>query len=110
MALGPKGEIWVIECKSSRADFVSDQKWSGYLEWCDRYFWCVDANFPIEILPAGTGVIIADDFDAHILQYGPETKLAPTRRKKLTLSVARTSMIRLQSKMDPTLQSKFSLD
>lgn len=38
MALGPKGEIWVIECKSSRADFQSDQKWEGYLEWCDRYF------------------------------------------------------------------------
>ncbi len=24
MALGPRGEIWVIECKSSRADFTSD--------------------------------------------------------------------------------------
>jgi len=34
MALGPKGEIWVVECKSSRADFQSDQKWQGYLAWC----------------------------------------------------------------------------
>ena len=33
MALGPKGEVWVIECKSSRADFMSDHKWQGYLEW-----------------------------------------------------------------------------
>ena len=24
MAVGPKGEIWVIECKSSRVDFTSD--------------------------------------------------------------------------------------
>ena len=24
MALGPKGEIWVVECKSCRADFTSD--------------------------------------------------------------------------------------
>ena len=38
IGLGPKGEIWVIECKSSRADFQSDFKWQGYLEWCDRYF------------------------------------------------------------------------
>ena len=38
MALGPKGEVWVVECKSSRADFQTDQKWQGYLEWCDRYF------------------------------------------------------------------------
>ena len=42
-ALGPKGEFWVIECKSSRADFIADGKWQGYLEWCDRYFWAVDA-------------------------------------------------------------------
>ncbi len=33
MALGPKGEVWIIECKSSRADFRADQKWQGYLEW-----------------------------------------------------------------------------
>lgn len=36
MALGPKGEVWIIECKSSRADFQGDHKWQGYLEWCDR--------------------------------------------------------------------------
>ena len=36
MGLGPKGELWVVECKSSRADFQSDAKWHGYLEWCDR--------------------------------------------------------------------------
>ena len=32
LALGPKGEFWVIECKSSRADFMADGKWRGYLE------------------------------------------------------------------------------
>jgi hypothetical protein len=32
MALGPKGDIWIVECKSSRADFMSDSKWRGYLE------------------------------------------------------------------------------
>ena len=36
MALGPKGALWVIECKSSRSDFITDRKWQGYLEWCDR--------------------------------------------------------------------------
>ena len=49
IALGPRGEIWVIECKSSRADFTSDAKWEGYLGWCDRYFWAVDAGFPTEL-------------------------------------------------------------
>ena len=48
MALGPKGEIWVVECKSSRADYMTDSKWQGYLEWCDRFFWAVDADFPTD--------------------------------------------------------------
>ena len=54
MALGPRGEIWVAECKSSRADFTSDAKWAGYLEWGDRYFWAVDEAFPTDLLPEGT--------------------------------------------------------
>ena len=101
MALGPKGEIWVIECKSSRADFTSDGKWDGYLEWCDRYFWAVDDGFPTEMLPSDTGLIIADAFDAEILRYGPETKLAAARRKALTLRVARLAAMRLQGMRDP---------
>jgi len=101
MALGPKGEIWVIECKSSRADFTSDSKWDGYLEWCDRYFWAVDDGFPTEMLPSDTGLIIADAFDAEILRYGPETKLAAARRKALTLRVARLAAMRLQGMRDP---------
>src|SRR6056297_4241226 len=60
MALGPKGEVWVVECKSSREDFMSDGKWQGYLDWCDRYFWAVDAGFPLELLPDETGLIMAD--------------------------------------------------
>ena len=62
MGLGPKGEIWVIECKSSRADFQSDSKWQGYLEWCDRYFWAVDLEFPTDLLPEGTGLILPPVF------------------------------------------------
>ncbi len=41
MALGRRGEIWVVECKSSRADLVADRKWQGYLPWCDRFFFAV---------------------------------------------------------------------
>ncbi len=101
MALGPKGEIWVIECKSSRADFQTDHKWQGYLEWCDRYFWAVDGDFPSELLPDETGLIIADGFDAEIIRMGPETKLAPARRKKLTGKFARHAARRLHGFRDP---------
>ena len=100
-ALGPKGEFWVIECKSSRADFTSDAKWQGYLDWGDRYFWAVDADFPTELLPAETGLIIADGYDAEIVRMGDETKLAPARRKKLLQKFARDAARRLQGYRDP---------
>ncbi|MDQ2091978.1 MmcB family DNA repair protein [Marimonas arenosa] len=103
MALGPKGEIWVIECKSSRVDFTSDQKWDGYLEWCDRYFWAVDVDFPTELLPDDTGLIIADAYNAEIIRLGPEEKLAPARRKALTLRFARHAARRLHGYRDPRL-------
>ena len=103
MALGPKGEIWVIECKSSRADFTSDAKWEGYLEWCDRYFWAVDADFPTDLLPDGTGLIIADAYDAEIIRMGPESKLAAARRTSLTRRFARHAGLRLQGLRDPVL-------
>lgn len=103
MALGPKGEIWVIECKSSRVDFTSDGKWQGYLEWSDRYFWAVDAAFPTDLLPEGTGLIIADGYDAEILRMPPEARLPPARRKALTQRFARHAALRLQMLRDPGL-------
>jgi len=105
MALGPKGEIWVIECKSSRADFQSDSKWRGYLEWCDRYFWAVDMGFPTDLLPEGTGLIIGDAYDAEIIRMGPEERLVPARRKKLTLKFARDAARRLHGLRDPGLKN-----
>lgn len=101
MALGPKGQIWVIECKSSRADFASDGKWQGYLEWCDRYFWAVDADFPVELLPEDTGLIIADGYGAEVIRMAPEEKVAPARRKKLVQKFATTAAQRLHGLRDP---------
>lgn len=103
MALGPKGEIWVIECKSGRADFMTDRKWQGYLDWCDRFFWAVDADFPTDLLPPGTGLILADGYDAEILRMGPETPLAGARRKMMVQKFARHAALRLQALRDPGL-------
>ena len=68
MALGPRGEFWLVECKSSRNDFQTDRKWAGYLEWCDQYFWAVNADFPTDLLPTESGLIIADGYDAEIIR------------------------------------------
>ncbi|WP_306152562.1 MmcB family DNA repair protein [Roseovarius sp. MMSF_3281] len=103
MALGPKGEIWVIECKSGLADFRADAKWQGYLEWCDRYFWAVDEGFPLEYLPEGTGLILADAYDAEILRMGPESKLPAARRSALTRRFARHAALRLHGVVNPKL-------
>lgn len=95
MAVGPKGELWVIECKSSRADYMTDSKWQGYLEFCDRFYWAVDADFPREILPEGTGIFLADAYGAEMLRDAPEHRLAAARRKSLMIKIARTASERL---------------
>ncbi|MEH7829529.1 MmcB family DNA repair protein [Gemmobacter denitrificans] len=101
MALGAKGEIWIVECKSSRADFRADRKWQNYLEWCDRFFWAVPADFPQDILPPEAGLILADDFGAEVLRMGPDTQLAGARRKVMVQKFARHAALRLQEYRDP---------
>lgn len=101
MGLGPKDEIWVVECKSSRADFQTDGKWQGYLAWCDRYFWAVDSAFPTDLLPQGTGLIIADAYDAEIIRMPDESRLAAARRKVILRKFAFHAARRLQALRDP---------
>lgn len=107
LALGPKGELWVVECKSSRADFCSDRKWQGYLEWADRFFWAVDEDFPTELLPDETGLIIADAYGAEMIRMGDESKLAPARRKVMVQKFAFHAARRLQMLRDPDMGPTF---
>ena len=101
LALGSRGEFWVVECKSSRVDYTSDSKWQGYLEWADRFFWAVDTDFPVDLLPPETGLIIADGFGGEVIRMPAATPLAPARRKALTLRFARCAALRLQGLRDP---------
>lgn len=101
ISISPKGEIWVVECKSSRADFTSDRKWQGYLEFCDRFFWAVDCDFPDDLLPEGSGLIRADSFGAELLRMAPETRLPGARRSRLLRDIARVSAVRLLAATDP---------
>lgn len=103
MALGPKGEFWVVECKSSRTDFASDGKWQGYLEWSDRFFWAVDMAFPTDLLPPETGLIIADGFDAEVVRMPEATPLPGARRKAMMLRFARCAALRLHRARDPMI-------
>ncbi|MEM7546773.1 MAG: MmcB family DNA repair protein [Pseudomonadota bacterium] len=102
-ALARNGEIWVIECKSSIADFQSDRKWQGYLDWCDRFFFAVDGDFPDEVLPPDHGLIRADGFGAEVAREAPSHPLAAARRKAQVLRIGRAAALRLRGQVDPGL-------
>ena len=106
-ALGPKGELWIVECKSSRADFTYDSKWQNYLEWGDRFFWGVSADFPADILPKETGLFIGDAYDAALIREAPCHQVAPTRRKILIHKFATKAAERLHRMRDPDFMSSF---
>ena len=94
-ALGPGGEVWCVEVKSSRADFVSDGKWPEYLDWCDRLYFAVPEGFPDELLPPEHGLIRADGWGGEVLRHGLEARLAAARRKAVTLRFARLAAERI---------------
>lgn len=101
IGVGADGAIWIIEIKSCLNDFRSDQKWPEYREFCDRLFFAVDPRFPQEVLPEDAGLIVADRYGGDILRQAPEFKLPASRRKSLTLQLARLAAVRLQSVIDP---------
>jgi len=100
LALGPKGEIWLIEIKSSVADFRADEKWEEYLPYCDRFCFAVGPDFPQELIPPEVGLIVADKYGAEILREGPVVTLAAARRKAITLDYARVAARRLHALFD----------
>jgi hypothetical protein len=94
MALGPKGEVIIVEVKSSAEDYLVDRKWGEYLPWCDRFFFAVSPEFPKLLLPEEPGLIIADGFGGAVIRESATTPLAPARRKALTLAFARLAAMR----------------
>jgi hypothetical protein len=99
MALGPKGEIFIVEVKSGIDDFRTDQKWHEYQPYCDAFAFAVAPEFPREILPQEPGMIVADGFGGAILREAPMTPLAGARRKALTLAFARLAAMRAAGAM-----------
>jgi hypothetical protein len=100
-ALSDSGEIWIIEIKSSLEDFRVDQKWPEYREFCDRLLFAVAPGFPIDVLPADAGLIVADRFGGEIARPAPEHRLAGARRKAVTMRFARAAAFRLTALHDP---------
>lgn len=96
LAIGGDGKIIIVEIKSSVADFRADQKWPEYRPYCDLFYFAVGHDFPQDLIPEDTGLMIADTFGGAILREPEETKLAAARRKALTLRFARLAATRLR--------------
>ena len=94
MALGPKGDIFIVEVKSGLLDFKTDRKWGEYAPYCDAFAFAVAPQFPREILPEEPGLIVADQFGGAVLREAGPVPLAPARRKALTLAFARLAAVR----------------
>jgi hypothetical protein len=101
LAVGPKGEIWIVEIKSSLIDFQVDKKWHEYREFSDRFFFAKPPELDGDIFPASEGLIVADGHDGAILRDSPDTPMAPARRKALMLKLARLGADRIHVLMDP---------
>ncbi|MBD3769683.1 MAG: MmcB family DNA repair protein [Rhodobacterales bacterium] len=99
-ALGPGGDVWMVEIKSGVPDFRSDSKWPEYMPFCDRFWFAVDHDFPQELIPEEAGLIVADAFGAAVVREAPTDRLSPARRKAVTLRLARLAAMRLSAAAD----------
>lgn len=100
-AIGANGEITVVEVKSGWEDFRVDQKWPDYRDYCDRFFFAVDIDFPQHVLPQDVGLIVADSFGGEMLREAPLHSLASARRRALMIAFAQLSSRRLLALTDP---------
>ena len=101
LGLGPDGSVWIVEVKSSLADFRSDSKWPDYREFCDRFFFAVGPGFRTAVLPEETGIIVADGYGAALVRDAPEHRMAGARRKAVMLRFAHTAANRHHMLVDP---------
>ena len=95
VAMTRKGDIWIIEIKSSVEDFRVDRKWPEYRLFCDRFFFATHPEVPADIFPGECGFILSDGYGAEILRDAPEHRVSAATRKALMLRIARAGAVRL---------------
>ncbi len=101
LALRPDGDFMCIEVKSGPRDFLTDQKWPEYRDFADALFFAVDADFPYELLPGDTGLIVTAGLEADLLREAPSHRIAGARRRALMQRFAVVAAGRLAVMEDP---------
>ena len=107
VALNDKGEIWIVEIKSSVEDLRADQKWQDYRMHCDRLFFAFTQDLPCEIFPQETGLIVADAYGAHMHCHAPEHRLPAPTRKSMMVRFAMAAALRINRLVDPQGHAEF---
>ena len=102
VGLSPSGDVLIVEIKSCLIDYRTDSKWQDYLDFCDRLYFAVAADFPREVIPQEAGPILADRYGAELVREGIEDRITAARRKAMMLCFARAAALRLQLHLDPT--------
>jgi hypothetical protein len=95
VGLNKAGEIIFVEIKSGLPDFRADDKWSEYLDYCDRFYFAVMEDFPVEVIPDEVGLIMADRYGGAIVRDAPEKPAHGSRRRAVLLRFARAAAKRL---------------
>jgi len=99
--LNRKGAVVIIEIKLSAADFRSDAKWPDYLAFCDHFYFLVPERFSRRLVPAETGLLVADRFGADVNHRAPDRRMANGLRQKETRRFALFAANRLRQVEDP---------
>jgi hypothetical protein len=93
--LGANGTMLGVEIKVAVGDLKQDIKWPEYLEFCELFYFAIPPDFPDELVPPGTGLIVADRYGGAIVRPSPVATLHASRRKAVTLNFARVAAERL---------------
>lgn len=94
-ALGPDGTVLGVEIKVAMPDLKGDAKWPEYLEFCELFYFAIPPDFPDELVPPETGLIVADRYGGAIVRPSPIAQIHASRRKAVTLSFAKVAAERL---------------
>jgi hypothetical protein len=99
-ALGVDGTVAGVEIKVAIPDLRCDAKWPEYLEFCELFYFAIPPDFPDELVPPGTGLIVADRYGGAIVRPSPIAQLHSSRRKAVTLRFAKVAAERLALSLD----------
>lgn len=101
VAMNARGDIWIVEIKSSVEDLRADQKWHEYRAHCDRLFFAFTSEMSCDLFPSDTGLIVADAYGAYLHCEAPEHRLPAATRKSMIVAFGFLAARRINRMIDP---------